>query len=110
MLAHVRTSHTPHTRPLTPPPPFPPPADALDPALQDDLIATRCLLMTRCEANNLIFNQLVRHVGLEGTGGQGSGAVVFNTSMLTTNSLNQCRWGHGLGPGWRAAGCLGSAA
>jgi len=52
-------------------------------SLQDEVLTVRSLLQTRCDANSILFGQLVKHVGLEGTGnGQ---AVVYNTSVVTAN-------------------------
>lgn len=55
--------------------------------LQDEALAVRNLLKTRCEANDLLFHQLVRHVGLENQ--SGGGAVVYNSSVITANPTNQ---------------------
>eukprot|EP00798_Chlamydomonas_sp_ICE-L_P025890 gene25890-11563_t len=55
--------------------------------LQDEAMGVRSLLQTRCETNNIIFGQLIKHVGLEG---QGNGsAVVYNSSVLTANPVNK---------------------
>lgn len=53
--------------------------------LQDEALAVRSLLQTRCETNDMLFNQLVKHVGQEPTGG---GAVVFNNSSVSANPTN----------------------
>ncbi|EFJ51369.1 hypothetical protein VOLCADRAFT_120451 [Volvox carteri f. nagariensis] len=61
--------------------------DVADPAWESpeaqDLV--RQLLMTRCETNDLLFNQLIKHVGQEPAAG---GAVVFNNSNVTANPTN----------------------
>ena len=44
------------------------------------------LLQTRCEANKLLFDQLVKHVGLEQQGG--GGATVINHSSVSANPTN----------------------
>jgi len=55
-------------------------------ALQDEALGVRSLLQTRCEANSIIFGQLIKHVGLES---QGTGsAVVYNNSLVTANPTN----------------------
>ncbi|KAG2497090.1 hypothetical protein HYH03_005084 [Edaphochlamys debaryana] len=54
-------------------------------ALQDDALTVRTLLQTRCETNDMLFTQLVKHVGQEPTTG---GAVVYNNSSVTANPTN----------------------
>lgn len=61
--------------------------NTLSVALQDEALAVRSLLQTRCDANDLIFNQLIKHVGKEG---QGGGATVINTSVINANPSNTC--------------------
>ncbi|GIL62670.1 hypothetical protein Vafri_16852 [Volvox africanus] len=51
--------------------------------LQDEVLTVRTLLQTRCETNDMLFNQLVKHVGQEPTAG---GAMVFNN--VTANPTN----------------------
>ncbi len=43
----------------------------------------RSLLRTRCEANSILFAQLVKHTGLE-SGGQGQ-AIVSNVNVISSN-------------------------
>ncbi|GAX75000.1 hypothetical protein CEUSTIGMA_g2446.t1 [Chlamydomonas eustigma] len=55
---------------------------SLPQGLQDEVLTVRTLLQTRCEANSILFGQLVKHVGLEG---QGNGVVVCNTNVVSSN-------------------------
>ncbi|KXZ48877.1 hypothetical protein GPECTOR_25g462 [Gonium pectorale] len=55
-------------------------------ALQDEALTVRTLLQTRCETNDMLFNQLVKHVGQESTAG--GGAVVYNNSTVSANPTN----------------------
>ncbi|GLC36588.1 hypothetical protein PLESTB_000164900 [Pleodorina starrii] len=54
-------------------------------SLQDEALTVRTLLQTRCETNDMLFNQLVKHVGQEPTAG---GAMVFNNSSVSANPTN----------------------
>ncbi|GIM15133.1 hypothetical protein Vretimale_17944 [Volvox reticuliferus] len=54
-------------------------------SLQDEALTVRTLLQTRCETNDMLFNQLIKHVGQEPAAG---GAVVFNNSNVTANPTN----------------------
>ncbi|GFR50696.1 hypothetical protein Agub_g12950 [Astrephomene gubernaculifera] len=54
-------------------------------ALQDEALTVRTLLQTRCETNDMLFTQLVKHVGQEPTAG---GAMVINNSSVSANPTN----------------------
>lgn len=47
-------------------------------------MCVRGLLTTRFEANSIISDQLIKHVGLEAQGGS---AVVYNTSVVSANPV-----------------------
>jgi hypothetical protein len=51
--------------------------------LQEEVQSVGSLLATRCEAYDLLYDQLVRHVGLEGRGGPST--VVFNHNSAAAN-------------------------
>eukprot|EP00201_Polytomella_parva_P008883 CAMPEP_0175055184 /NCGR_PEP_ID=MMETSP0052_2-20121109/9936_1 /TAXON_ID=51329 ORGANISM="Polytomella parva, Strain SAG 63-3" /NCGR_SAMPLE_ID=MMETSP0052_2 /ASSEMBLY_ACC=CAM_ASM_000194 /LENGTH=759 /DNA_ID=CAMNT_0016319995 /DNA_START=516 /DNA_END=2795 /DNA_ORIENTATION=- len=57
-------------------------------ALQDDATAVRCLLKTRCESNEVLFEQLVKQVGKEVKVG-GASVVVHNAATAAASPSTQ---------------------
>jgi hypothetical protein len=62
--------------------------------LQEEVQSVGSLLATRCEAYDLLYDQLVRHVGLEGRGGPSTLVLNHNsaaanpTTSITANPTN----------------------
>lgn len=52
------------------------------------MLSVRGLLSTRCEANAVIADTLLKRVGLEPAAGSGGGAVVINSSNVSASPVN----------------------
>jgi hypothetical protein len=54
--------------------------------LQEEVQSVGSLLATRCEAYDLLYDQLVRHVGLEGRGGPSTLVLNHNSAAANPNT------------------------
>jgi hypothetical protein len=54
--------------------------------LQEEVQSVGSLLATRCEAYDLLYDQLVRHVGLEGRGGPSTVVLNHNSAAANPNT------------------------